>query len=79
MITVFQEVSLPGVKWYKCACGRRVTRKKKFYQTINPYNKNAQGEIKSRQEILLELSAESTAWHAKTDPCAHGPLLPRKR
>lgn len=71
MRTTFREVSLPGVKRFLCACGRRLTRHKRFFQTVNPFNKTADGRIKDGNDIMAELRAEYSAWLLKTEPCTH--------
>lgn len=43
-------------------CGRRGRRQRTFRQTINPFNKNAAGQVKTRSEILLELDGQTAAW-----------------
>jgi hypothetical protein len=77
MITVFPEVWLGAVKRYVCACGRRCVRKKKFFQTINPYNKNAQGNMKSREEIMVQLRHDRDGWEVAPEKCTHAPVAPR--
>jgi hypothetical protein len=40
----FDEVSLTGRKSGKChACGKPASRQTRFWQTISPFNKNADG------------------------------------
>lgn len=53
----FQEVSLHAEKSMKCAggCGRRLRRQKKFWQTINPFNKFSDGTLKCGPQIMKEL------------------------
>ena len=36
-------------------CKERVTRKRTFTQSINPYNRNKDGQPKTKYEILEEL------------------------
>ena len=62
----FSEVKLHGSKSGKCGCGKRRTRQKKFYQTLNPFNKNEKGEPKTQKEIYAELVEQHNAW--KTEP-----------
>ncbi len=59
----FQEVSITTEKQGKCCvCNKSCKVKKKFYQTLSPFNRNAGGSVKNRQEIILEISAERDAW-----------------
>jgi hypothetical protein len=60
---VFKEVSLNGVKRGKCVvCGKQAVIKRKFFQTINPYNKNKDGLPKTEDEINNELYEEREKW-----------------
>lgn len=69
----FNEVAIQGQKSVKCSggCGRRLKRSKKFWQTLSPFNKNAAGELKTREEIYEELRAERNAWLNETETCSH--------
>lgn len=60
----FDEIRWPsGVRKLKCrTCGKRFTRSRTFTQTVNPYNKNADGQVKTRGEIYKELRDEAAAW-----------------
>jgi len=40
----------------------RGSKKKTFFQTISPFNKNKDGKIKTRDEILVELRKEIQDW-----------------
>lgn len=73
--TVYDEIGYTCKKSGKCpVCGKPVTRTRKFYQTINPFNKNSKGKIKDRDEILRECQEKSKRWkqlpahHAKCEP-----------
>jgi hypothetical protein len=67
----FDKVSVFGWKSYKCACGRRVRRKKEFYQTQNPFNRTKDGNVKGRDQILSEVMVERTKWLEAAESCAH--------
>ena len=71
--TTFDEVKLTGEKSVKCSggCGRILKRRSKFFQTINPFNKNAEGFVKSRDEIYKELGAEIEKWKKEPEICIH--------
>lgn len=59
----FQEVKWPETRSLKCReCGKRFRRSMTFTQTINPFNKNAVGQLKTYAEILAELKVEGAAW-----------------
>lgn len=63
----FEEISLKGSK-YVVVDGKKRKRTRRFYQTRNPFNTNAQHVPKSREEILVELEAERDAWIASDAP-----------
>jgi len=66
----FDEVSQIGRKSGKCAvCGKQTNRQQKFFQTLNPYNKNKDGNPKSRTEIYAELREQIAEW--KKEPIVH--------
>jgi len=70
MTRTFQEVSLQGSKSGVCSvCGKKATRKQKFFQTLNPYNKTADGEVKSASMIREELYEKIDEW--KKEPVMH--------
>lgn len=53
----FEEVTLKAVRTKD---GKR--QQKTFRQTINPFNKNADGSRKTREQIYSELSEEAQLW-----------------
>lgn len=58
----FDEVSVRGTRRWKDADGKRHQQTRKFYQTINPFNKNADGSLKTREQIQHEISVQCAAW-----------------
>lgn len=61
----FREVSRHVEKSGKCAiCGKPAKRSEKLFQTINPFNTNAAGVPKSRDEIYAELNVKAVEWRA---------------
>ena len=67
---VFDEVKRHAAKSGKCTiCGKRRTRKKTFCQTLNPYNKNADGTIKTTYQIQQELQAQTATWEQEPINC----------
>ena len=52
-------------------CGKVATRSsgELFMQTINPFNKNAEGHPKSYREIMSELQEKAKTW--KASPVCH--------
>lgn len=67
--TTFEEVIVTRCKRGKCGCGKSRTRSMKFWQTLNPFNKNRDGSQKSRADILRELNSEADAWAKKPITC----------
>lgn len=66
----FEEVSLRSRWKFRCAdCGKRLVRTKKFRQTLNPFNKNPDGTIRSRADILARLRIEANEWQASDVRC----------
>ncbi len=77
-ITTYDEVSLTGSKYGKCAvCGKQATKQKKFYQTLNPYNQNSDGSLKSREDIYRELRVTIKTW--RKEPVCHAECGARER
>lgn len=71
MRTMFGEIGIGGRKRFKCSCGRRVSRQKRFWQRLNPFNKNKDGSVKTQDEILAECRAAYIVWQATVEPCNH--------
>lgn len=61
-VIVFEKVSVKGVKQWTDAEGKRRQKTMHFMQTINPYNKNADGSVKTYYQIKEELKKERAAW-----------------
>ena len=67
----FQEIKVRGVRhWTDNGKHRQET--KVFMQTVNPFNKNAEGVPKAAEEIVVELKAERDAWLESSRPAASG-------
>lgn len=59
----FSTIKFSTTRNGKCpVCGKRVTRSTTFEQTENPFNRNADGEPKSRSEIWDDLKQEARDW-----------------
>jgi hypothetical protein len=73
----FTEVGITFYRGGTCTvCGKRRRRRKRLWQTLNPWNKNAAGEPKSGQEIMAELRIEGKAWEATPFVCASCEVFP---
>jgi len=60
----FEQVKITAVRQWR-ENGKRRQETKTFMQTLNPFNKNADGSVKSRGQIITELLLERKAWLAK--------------
>lgn len=49
------------------ACGKRTVRQRTFEATINPFNRNAEGEIKTSAEVRADLLARARSWQPNYD------------
>lgn len=59
----FDKVSIKGTKSYVCEdCGKRRRETQEFYQTMSPFNLDADGQPKTRKQIADEVRAERDAW-----------------
>ena len=71
MIETFREISYCFEKSGKCsACGKRRKRRTKIAQTLNPFNKRADGAVKTEREIADEIVAKGRAWEREPLVCA---------
>ena len=71
---VFDKVEHHATNHGTCPkCGGKAKRSKVFHQTLNPFNKGADGQTKTRTEIARELVEEAKEWkqwpvyHAKCE------------
>jgi hypothetical protein len=64
----FDEVTYPVTKKVPCrACGKTLTRSTTLIQTVNPFNKNPDGTMKTEEQIWTELRAQAQAWTPSND------------
>lgn len=64
----FNEVAIKATRKWIDADGKKRQQTRKFLQTLNPFNRNAKGDPKSRDEIMTELIAERDAWLSTKEP-----------
>lgn len=62
MRITFDEIKVKGMRRWVDEQGKKRQETRSFSQTVNPFNKNAQGHVKSRDEILVEIRAECEVW-----------------
>jgi hypothetical protein len=61
----FQEVKLPVGITRACAkCGKRFSRHTTIVHTVNPFNKNPDGSVRTVPEIRTVQFEEADAWKA---------------
>lgn len=66
MKVFYEEISVRGVRrWTDPCTGKRRQETKKFSQTISPFNRDKEGNIKTRSEILEEISKKRDEWESK--------------
>ena len=58
----FEEVSVKATKRWKDSNGKQRQETRKFFQTVNPFNKDAGGLPKTREQILREVMQERDEW-----------------
>ncbi|MFE0353647.1 hypothetical protein ACFW2I_09145 [Streptomyces nigra] len=64
----FHEVRHQASKNLPClACGNKLRRQRTFSQTLNPFNKNADGQVKTELEIVRELVVEAADWEKEPE------------
>lgn len=62
MKLTFDEVGFKSTRKYKDTNGKVRQETRHFYQTLNPFNKNVDGTMKTREQIMTELLLERDAW-----------------
>ena len=68
---IYERVQVGAYKAGPCAiCGKRAERRETFGQTLNPFNRNADGSVKTRHEIWNEICAEARKWE-QAGPVLH--------
>lgn len=64
----FREIPHQVTKSVPCAvCGKRVRRQRTFSQTLNPFNKRPDGQLKTTKDIMRELVTEGEAWQGEPE------------
>ena len=77
-ITTYERVERRVEKTVPCRfCGKKIKRATTLGQTINPWNKNADGTVKNRYQIQAELKQRAETWHPVND--IHGKCIQAER
>ena len=65
-MTRFARVEVRAQRKGKCeTCGKRWTKTRTFWHSVNPFNTRADGAPKSRAEVLADVQAEADDWQPK--------------
>jgi len=63
MTTTFPTVNTTRQRTGKCTyCGKRTVRRQSFTHTINPFNRNEDGSIRTPEEVRACVNGEADAW-----------------
>lgn len=69
VVTRYEVVKQRATKYLPCpVCGRKVRRERTFEGTINPFNKNAQGQVCTCAEVREKLQVRARAWQQLPEP-----------
>ena len=66
MRITFDEVAVKATRRWIDEHGKKRQETRKFFQTVNPFNKNADGGMKTREQIMREVTAKRDAWLRQT-------------
>lgn len=62
----YEEVSSRGRKSGPCeVCGKPATRSRTFTNTVNPWNRNPDGTVRTRAEVWAHVNELRHAWEAQ--------------
>lgn len=60
----YDEVGHPATRTGACpTCGKKTRRSRTFTQTVNPFNKNEDGTMKTYTEVRADVRADAEAWN----------------
>lgn len=62
MSTRFEQVKVKATKKWIDGDGKKRQRTCSFSQTLNPFNKNGDGSIKTREQIMAEICFQRDQW-----------------
>lgn len=61
--TTFRPVFAYATRTSPCpVCGKRSIRRRYFEHTVNPYNRNEDGTVKTSAEVRADAKREADAW-----------------
>jgi len=60
---VFRQIKMFSKKSGKCpGCGKRVSKQQTFCHTVNPFNKDEHGNVKSPDHVYQDVKKEAADW-----------------
>jgi hypothetical protein len=63
---IFEELSALAMRKGKCTvCGKSGRRQRTFTMTVNPWNKNPDGTVRTWLEVHEAVAAQARAWEAE--------------
>lgn len=67
----FPEVKVVATRNMYCerGCGHKTTRQKTFISTINPFNKNPDGTVKTESQVRAQVQEKADAWRPEPYTC----------
>lgn len=68
-IVKFEQISRPVKRSGKCYGGFYHTQRRTFTNTVNPFNKNKDGSIKTPQQVFIDVRKESDKWASQPIEC----------
>ena len=70
VVETYERVTWQARKSVPCPeCGKKIRRQRTFGQTLNPFNRDRDGFLKTRQQIRRELYAEAAVWQERPEMC----------
>ena len=63
----FQVMKYPVRKTVKCRCGKTTVRRKTFECTVNPFNTNPDGSVKSPAEVREQAREKAMKWEVRPE------------
>jgi hypothetical protein len=57
-------------------CGKHFNRQRTFTQTVNPFNKNPDGSVKTFMEVLAAVQVNAAMWEPYPDCGKHAHIDP---
>jgi hypothetical protein len=66
--TTFHPLKMRATKNLPCPiCGKKMRRSKTFEATVNPFNRNEDGSVRTPTEVYARLRAEADSWRLIPD------------